>query len=76
MTDFEMWQQSQCELLGLTTEEHNKVLKVTRNLDVAYGMGGSYDYVVNLIKPNLLKKLADTAKAMAKISNQGKVEGD
>jgi hypothetical protein len=46
--DFEMWQRSECCRLGITTEEHNEILKALNKMS-SVGWPSSYDAFINAI---------------------------
>ncbi len=56
MTKFKLWQQSECFRLGVTTEQHNQILKVAGVLDTQMGMGGgAYDGIIKATKLSFLE---------------------
>ena len=46
---FEMWQASECARLGITKDQHERILELAAEMEAAMGMGGAYEAIVNLI---------------------------
>ena len=49
MLNFETWQQIECQRLGISVEDHNKILEVSRNFE-ATGFGCPYDSFIRIIE--------------------------
>lgn len=48
MIPFEVWQEMECNRIGITTEQHNRVLELADKIKVK-GMGDQYDVLIRVI---------------------------
>ena len=48
--DFETWQKRECERLGISIDDHNEILEVSKRIE-AVGLGWAYDYIISIIEP-------------------------
>jgi hypothetical protein len=63
MTPFEIWQQSECDILGITIDEHNKMIEIASQME-AVGFPDAYDKMksaTNVFSPNKSVKQAGHA---------------
>ena len=56
--DFKTWQKWECDRLGISVDDHNKILEVSKNIAAA-GLGWPYDYITSIIESPV--KLAELA---------------
>lgn len=54
--DFEMWQQSECDQLGITVKEHNQVLEILNKM--SSGRSNNYDTFTNAINLTTLESFS------------------
>lgn len=45
---FEAWQKMECEQIGITAEQHNRILELADKIKVK-GMGDQYDVLIRVI---------------------------
>ena len=63
--NFETWQKWECDRLGISVNDHNKILEVSNNIAAA-GLGWPYDYITSIIEPPV--KLTELAAAAEQIT--------
>jgi len=53
MSDFEIWRASECARLGITIEQHNKLVGIARDAAAVLGVGSArtYEDLVRVIQP-------------------------
>ncbi len=55
MNQFEAWQERECERLGISVDDHNNILDISKRIEAAGG-GWPYNFIVSLIDaPKLLE---------------------